>query len=126
MGAGCPSIVDRAAPRSRGGILMIKKLSFAHLVGAVLALSFILGFAVFVLSATTNKGTTGAIRAERATIMTAEQTRCLRYGTYASIATLQMERLLTFKPVYNSVVYVPGKGCGTIVVGSPDFQSPAG
>jgi hypothetical protein len=105
---------------------MIKKLSFAHLVGAVLALSFILGFAVFVLSATTNKGTTGAIRAERATIMTAEQTRCLRYGTYASIATLQMERLLTFKPVYNSVVYVPGKGCGTIVVGSPDFQSPAG
>ena len=37
------------------GILMVKKLSFAHLVGAVLAFSFILGFAVFVLSATTNK-----------------------------------------------------------------------
>ena len=41
---------------------MFKKLSFAHLLGAVLALSFIAGFAVFVLSgATTNKGTTGAI-----------------------------------------------------------------
>jgi hypothetical protein len=108
------------------GILMVKKLSFPHLVGAVLALSFILGFAVFVLSATTNKGTTGAIGVERATIMTAEKTRCLRYGTYASIATLRSEGLLTFKPNYNSVVYVPGKGCGTIVVGSPDYQSPAG
>jgi hypothetical protein len=108
------------------GTLMVKKLSFAHLVGAVLALSFILGFAVFVLSATTNKGTTGAIGAERATIMTAEKTRCLRYGRYASIATLQREGLLTFKPIYNSVVYVPGKGCGTIIVGSPDYQSPAG
>ncbi len=105
---------------------MVKKLSFAHLVGAVLALSFILGFAVFVLSATTNKGTTGAIGAERATIMTAEKTRCLRYGAYGSIATLQREGLLTFKPVYNSVVSFPGKGCGTIVVGSPAYQSPAG
>jgi hypothetical protein len=105
---------------------MVKKLSFAHVVGAVLALSFILGFAVVVLSATTNRGTTSAIGAERATIMTAERTRCLRYGTYASIATLQRDGLLTFKPVYNSVVYVPGKRCGTIVVGSPDYQSPAG
>jgi len=35
---------------------MFQKLSFAHLLGAVLALSFIVGFAVFVLSgATTNK-----------------------------------------------------------------------
>ena len=59
--------------------------------------------------------------------MTAEKTRCLRYGTYASITTLQArEGLLTFKPVYNSVVYVPGKGCGTIIVGSPAYQSPAG
>jgi hypothetical protein len=105
---------------------MFKRLSFAHLVVAVLALSFILGFTVFVLSATTDKGTTGAIGAERAAIMTAEKTRCLRYGRYASIATLQREGLLTFKPVYNSVVFVPGKGCGTIVVGSPAYQSPAG
>jgi hypothetical protein len=105
---------------------MVRKLSFARLVAAVLVLSFIVGFAVFVLSATTNTGTTGAIKAERATIMTAEKTRCLRYGTYASIATLEREGLLTFKPVYNSVVYIPGKHCGTIVVGSPDYQSPAG
>ena len=54
---------------------MRKKLSFTHLLGAVLALSFIAGFAAFVLSgATTNKGTTGAISSERATIMTAEKT----------------------------------------------------
>jgi len=106
---------------------MFEKLSFAHLLGAVLALSFILGFAVFVLSgATTNKGTTGAIRAESATIMTAEKTHCLRYGTYAPIATLRREGLLTFKPVYNSVVYLPGKHCGTIVIGSPAYQSSAG
>jgi hypothetical protein len=105
---------------------MVTKLSFAHLVAAVLVLSFVLGFAVFVLSATTNKGTTGAIGAERATIMTAEKTRCLRYGTYASIATLQREGLLTFRPVYNSVVTIPGKGCGTLIVGSPSYQSPAG
>ena len=106
---------------------MFKKPSFAHLLGAVLAVSFVLGFAVFVLSgATTNRGTTGAIGAESATIMSAEKTSCLRFGTYASIATLRKDGLLTFKPVYNSVVYVPGKGCGTIVVGSPAYQSPAG
>jgi hypothetical protein len=106
---------------------MLRKLSFAHLLGAVLALSFVAGFAVFVLSgATTNKGTTGAIGAENATIMTAEKTRCIRYGTYASIATLRREGLLTFKPVYNSVVILPGKHCGTIIIGSPAYQSPAG
>jgi hypothetical protein len=106
---------------------MFERLSFAHLLAAVLAFSFIVGFAVFVLSgATTNKGTTGAIGAESATIMTAEKTRCLRYGAYASIATLRREGLLTFKPVYNSVVYVPGRHCGTIVVGSPAYQSSAG
>jgi hypothetical protein len=108
-------------------IVMFGKLSFAHLLGAVLALSFVAGFAVFVLSgATTNNGTTGAIAAESATIMSAEKTRCMTYGTYASISTLRSEGLLTFKPVYNSVVYVPGKHCGTIVIGSPAYQSQAG
>jgi len=106
---------------------MFKRLSFAQILGAVLALSFIAGFAVFVLSgATTNKGTTGAIGAENATIMSAERTSCLRFGTYGSITTLRKEGLLTFQPVYNSVVYVPGKHCGTIVVGSPAYQSSAG
>jgi hypothetical protein len=105
---------------------MFEKLSFVHLLAAVLALSFIVGFAVFVLGATTNKGTTAAIGAERATIMTAEKTSCIRYGTYASIATVRREGLLTFKPVYNSVVFVPGKHCGTLVIGSPAYQSPAG
>jgi hypothetical protein len=105
---------------------MLKKLSFAHFLGAVLLLSFILGFAVFVLSgATTNEGTSGAIGAENATIMSAEKMQCLRFGTYASITTLRREGLLTFEPVYNSVVYVPGKHCGTIVVGSPAYQSSA-
>jgi hypothetical protein len=105
---------------------MLKRLSFAHLLIAVLALSFIVGVAAFVLSgATTNKGTTGAIQAERATIMSAEKTRCSMYGTYASIPTLRSEGLLTFKPAYNSVVYVPGTHCGTIVIGSPAYQSPA-
>jgi hypothetical protein len=108
-------------------ILMFEKLSFGRLLGAVLAVSFIAGFAVFVLSgATTNKGTTGAIGAERATIKSAERESCLKFGTYASITALRREGLLTFKPVYNSVVYVPGKHCGTIVIGSPAYQSPAG
>ncbi len=106
---------------------MFKNLSFRHLLGVVLVLSFIAGFALFVLSgATTNKGTTGAISAERATIQTAEKTSCLRFGTYASIATLRRDGLLTFKPSYNSTVFLPGKGCGTIVIGSPAYQSPAG
>jgi malate/lactate dehydrogenase len=106
---------------------MFEKLSFAHILGVVLAASFVVGFSVFVLSgATTNKGTTGAIAAESATIVSAEKANCTTYGTYASIATLRRHGLLTFKPVYNSVVYVPGKHCGTIVVGSPAFQSPAG
>lgn len=106
---------------------MFKKLSFTQLLGAVLALAFIAGFTAFVLSgATTNKGTTGAIRSENAVIMSAEKMSCVRYGTYASIATLRKEGLLTFTPVYNSVVYLPGKHCGTIVIGSPAYQSPAG
>jgi len=106
---------------------MFEKLSFGRLLAAVLALSFVAGFAVFVLSgATTNKGTTGAIKAESAMIMLAEKTRCIRYGSYASISTLRREGLLSFKPAYNSVVYIPGKHCGTIVIGSPAYQSPAG
>ncbi len=104
---------------------MFQKVSFANLLAAVLALSFVIGFAVFVMTgATTNNGTTGAISAESARIMSAEKTRCTRYGTYSSISTLRSEGLLTFKPVYNSVVYVPGKHCGTIIVGSPAYQSP--
>jgi hypothetical protein len=106
---------------------MSQKLSFGHLLGAVLALSFIMGFAVYVLSgATTNKGTTGAIGSESATIMRAEKASCSKYGKYASISTLRKEGLLALKPVYNSVVYLPGNGCGTIVIGSPAYQSPAG
>jgi hypothetical protein len=93
----------------------------------VLALSFIIGFAVYALSgATTNKGTTGAIQSESATIMRAEKASCSKYGKYASISTLRHEGLLVSQPVYNSIVYLPGKGCGTIVVGSPAYQSPAG
>jgi len=103
---------------------MTRKLSFGQLLGAVLAISFIIGFAVYVLSgATTNKGTTGAIASESATIMRAEKASCSKYGKYASIATLRNEGLLARQPVYNSVVYLPGKGCGTIVIGSPAYQS---
>jgi len=109
------------------GSLVSAKLSFGHLVGALLALSFIVGFAVYVLSgATTNKGTTRAIGSESAAIMTAEKASCSEYGKYASISTLRNEGLLAFEPAYNSVVYLPGTGCGTIVVGSPAYQPPAG
>lgn len=106
---------------------MFGRPSFIHVLATLLVLSFIAGFAVFVVSgATTNKGTPNAIEAEGALIRIAEQTRCIRFGSYASIATLRRERLLAFKPVYNSVVYVPGKQCGTIVIGSPAYQSSAG
>jgi hypothetical protein len=106
--------------------LMFTRLSFAHLLGAVLAFSFVIGFAVFALTGTTtNKGTTGAIGSENASIVSAEKMSCNKYGKYASISTLRQEGLLTRKPVYNSVVYLPGKHCGTIIVGSPAYQSPA-
>jgi hypothetical protein len=106
---------------------MSQRFSFRHLLGAALALSFIIGFAVYVLTgATTNKGTTGAIGSESAIIMRAEKASCARYGKYATISTLLKEGLLATKPIYNSVVYVPGAGCGTIVVGSPAYQSPEG
>ena len=115
------------APCPVGSVLMSQKLSFGHLLGALLALCFVIGFAVYVLSgATTDKGTTGAIGSESAIIMAAEKASCSKYGKYASISTLRSEGLLGFKPVYNSVVYLPGKGCGTIVIGSPAYQSPAG
>jgi hypothetical protein len=108
-------------------VQMFGKLSFIHLLGALLALSFIAGFAVFVLTgATTNKGTTGAIGSENASIASAEKASCTTYGKYGSISTLRREGLLTFKPVYNSVVYLPGRHCGTIVIGSPAYQSSAG
>ncbi len=106
---------------------MLGKLSFVHLVVAVLVVCFVAGIAVFVLSgATTDKGTTGAIAAEYAKIVVAEKASCRKYGSYASIATLRSEGLLTFKPVYNSVVYLPGRHCGSIVVGSAAYQSSAG
>jgi hypothetical protein len=106
---------------------MSGKLSFGRLLGTVLALSFIFGFAVYVLSGTTtDKGTTGAIRSESALIMKAEKASCSKYGRYAPISTLRDEGLLAFAPFYNSVVYLPGPGCGTIVIGSPAYQSPAG
>jgi hypothetical protein len=108
-------------------VLMSQRLSFGHFLGVVLALSFIIGFAVYVLSgATINKGTTGAIQSESATIMRAEKASCSKYGKYASISTLRHEGLLASQPVYNSIVYLPGQGCGTIVIGSPAYQSPAG
>lgn len=107
--------------------MVSRKFSFSHLIGVVLALSFIAGFAVYVLSgATTDKGTTGAIASENAVIMRAEKASCSKYGKYATISTLVHEGLLAHNPVYNSVVYLPGTGCGTIVVGSPAYQSPAG
>jgi hypothetical protein len=106
---------------------MPPKLSFSHLLGALLVASFVVGFAVFVLTgATTDKGTTTAIASESAVINRAEKASCAKYGKYASIAKLESEGLLPIKPVYNSVVYLPGKGCGTIVIGSPAYQSPAG
>jgi hypothetical protein len=110
-----------------GGSAMSEKLSFGRLVAAVLALSFIVGFAVYVLSgATTDKGTTRAIGSEGAMIMRAEKASCSKYGKYAPVSTLRSEGLLASQPVYNSVVLLPGRGCGTIVVGSPSYQSPAG
>jgi hypothetical protein len=103
------------------------KPSFGHLLGFLLALSFITGFAVYVLTgATTDKGTTAAIASESAIIMRAEKASCSKYGKYATIPKLEGEGLLVHKPVYNSVVYIPGPGCGTIVIGSPAYQSPAG
>ena len=86
-----------------------------------------IGFAVYVLAgATTDRGTTAAIGAENARIRAAERASCSRFGSYGTVAALRREGLLTFLPTYNSVVYVPGPGCGTIVVGSPDYQAPVG
>lgn len=99
----------------------------ATLLIVALVFSFVAGFAAFVASgATTNKGTTGAIASEYAAIMGAEKASCHETGSYATIGTLRREGFLTFKPVYNSVVYIPGAHCGTIVVGSPQYQVPAG
>jgi hypothetical protein len=106
------------------GVVVFEKIPFAKLVVGVVVLMAILGVALFVLlGATTNKGTTGAIASEYAKIVSAEKLSCTEHGHYASIATLEKEGLLTFKPVYNSVVYLPGQGCGSIVVGSSAYQS---
>jgi hypothetical protein len=113
--------------RVERSLLIFKKLSFAQVLGVVLVLSVVVGFAVFILSgATTDKGTVGAIKSENALIMIAEKASCAKFGTYGTIATLRREHLLAFQPIYNSVVYLPGKHCGTIVIGSPAYQSPVG
>lgn len=105
---------------------MLQKLSFRQLLIVAFVLTFVGGFVAFVLTgATTNEGTTSAIRAERAVIQSAERVQCRTFGTYGSTSTLRRNGLLIFKPQYNSVVYVPGKKCGTIVIGSPSYQSPA-
>ncbi len=105
---------------------MFARLSFTHALGGVLAVCFVAGFALFVITgATTNKGTPGAIRTENASIVRAERMSCTKFGKYASISILRREGLLTRQPVYNSVVYIPGAHCGTIIVGSPAYQSPA-
>jgi hypothetical protein len=105
---------------------LFRKLSLLQLLGVVLALSFIVGFSLFIVTgATTNKGTTGTIGSERALINSAEKASCSTYGHYGSIEALRKEGLLTFKPVYNSVVYIPGAHCGTIVIGSSAYQSSA-
>ena len=106
---------------------MFEKLSFTHLLGAVLAAFLHRRFrGVCAVGRNHEQRNDRRHPAESATIMAAEKTSCSRFGTYASIATLRREGLLTFKPVYNSVVFMPGKHCGTIVVGSPAYQSPAG
>jgi hypothetical protein len=105
---------------------MFRRRSFADLLGAVLAASIAAGFAGFILSgATTDRGTTHAIGAENASIVNAEHESCKKYGHYASIATLRSDGFLKKLPAYNSVVYLPGPHCGTIIVGSPSYQSPA-
>jgi hypothetical protein len=109
------------------GVAVFEKVSFTKLVVVVVVLMVIVGVAVFVLlGATTNKGTTGAISSEYSRIVRAEKLSCTEHGRYASLAALEKERLLTFKPIYNSVVYLPGQGCGSIVVGSSAYQSGGG
>jgi hypothetical protein len=119
---------SRALARSaqERGVCVSERISFPQLVGAVVVLMVILGVVLFVLlGATTNKGTTGAIQSEYSQIVRAEKMSCTERGRYAPIATLEKEGLLAFKPVYNSVVYLPGPGCGSYVVGSSAYQSAA-
>lgn len=106
---------------------MFERVSFRRLVGAILVVSFVAGFAVFVMAgAVTDRGTPRAIRAESARIMSAERARCVRYGAYAPIATLRSEGFLVFTPQYNSVVLIAGPHCGTVVIGSPAYQLSSG
>jgi hypothetical protein len=102
-----------------------KNISFPRVLVAIFCLTFVAGFAVVVLSGTTDEGTTSAIHAERLAILKAEKVRCRQYGSYASTKTLRREGLLPFKPMYNSVVYLAGAHCGTIIIGSPSYQSPS-
>jgi hypothetical protein len=106
---------------------VLRRISFGQAVVTTVALAVIAGFVGYaVLGTKTDAGTTGTIGAENARIMTAEHASCVRFGRYGSLATLRKEGLLTFTPTYNSVVYIPGTGCGTIVVGSSAYQSSAG
>lgn len=109
-----------------GALVFLRRLSFARLAGIVLAVSVLAGFFGYAAVSTTNRGSTGAIAAENARIMAAERTSCLRHGSYGTLATLERAGLLATAPIYNSVVYVPGRGCGTIVVGSAAYQSQSG
>lgn len=106
---------------------MVRRISFGHAVVAMVALAVFAGIVGYALSGTkTDAGTTGAIGAENARILTAEHSSCKRFGHYGTLATLRSEGVLTFTPTYNAVVYIPGKDCGTIVVGSSAYQSSAG
>jgi hypothetical protein len=106
---------------------VLRRVSFVQLVVLVAVVAVTAGIVGYVASGTTtNVGTTTAIGSENAKILAAEHESCKRDGHYASLATLEHDGLLGFKPIYNSVVYIPGAHCGTIVVGSPSYQSGVG
>ena len=105
---------------------MYARLTFLRLTGIALAIGAVVGFGAYAAFGTPrNAGTVGAIGSEDAVIMAAEKASCHKYGSYASIEKLRAEGLLASAPVYNSIVILPGKGCGTVVVGSPSYQSPS-
>ena len=102
---------------------MFERHSFAHVLGAVLVLSFVVGFGSIrsMDGAITNKGTSGAIKAENALIMKAESTSCGRFGTYASIATLRRRRTPHVPAALQTRCgsAAEGQDCGTIVSSAP-------
>ncbi|MFD8208675.1 prepilin-type N-terminal cleavage/methylation domain-containing protein [Streptomyces sp. NPDC059695] len=83
-----------------------------ELLVAIVILGVLAAVVVFSVRGIGDKGRENAVAADAATLRTAEEAYCAKYGRYASIDDLKEAKLLRGDPVYNMVAVGNEKKCG--------------